>query len=89
MDTTLQFLHTYTIEQFKENQHTDKISVRENPRTNKLFLTWISDGQVKKGAVSKKGIPSDPIISEVADEEGNVFFLMHGEGQGAPIISTF
>ena len=53
---------------------------------NRMFFTFGS----KTGAVSRKGIPAHPMISEVVDSTGSVFFLMHEEGTGgSPVLATF
>ena len=81
----LTFVKTLSIEQFKAAQKVDSIEVKRNPKTSKLFISWI--GGV--GAVSSKGIPSSkPVISLVKGEEGE-FFLLHEQGEGAPTLATF
>ena len=79
MDTTknLQFIDTYTVEQFKAAQHVEKIQVRENPHTGKLFFTYGS----KTGAV--KGEPTE-------QNPSGQFYLLHEEGNGgAPVVAEF
>ena len=86
MDNQLIFRGTQTVEQFKKSQLVDKIQVKQNPRTNKLFFTFGS----KTGAVAVKGIPTHPMISEVEAPDGSIFFLLHEEGQGgAPTLAEF
>ena len=86
MDNQLIFRGTQTVEQFKKSQMVDKIQVKQNPKNNKLFFTFGS----KTGAVAVKGIPAHPMISEVETPDGDVFFLLHEEGQGgAPTLATF
>ena len=81
----LVFHKTMSIEQFKAAQKIDTLEVRRNPKTSKLFLTWIGG----TGAVSSKGIPSKrPVISLVKGEEGD-FYLLHEQGEGAPTVATF
>ena len=86
MDNQLIFRGTQTVEQFKKSQMVDKIQVKKNPKTNKLFFTF----GAKTGAVAVKGIPTHPMISEVEAPDGSTFFLLHEEGTGgAPVLATF
>lgn len=86
MDNNLEFKETLTIEQFKAAQHVDKIQVKQNPKTNKLFFTY----GAKTGAVALKGIPEHPMVSAVKASDGSSFFLLHEEGTGgAPVLATF
>ena len=86
MDNQLHFIETLTVEQFKSRMMVDKIQVKKNPKTNKLFFTF----GAKTGAVAVKGIPTHPMISEVEAPDGSVFFLLHEEGTGgAPVLATF
>lgn len=82
----LEFIDTLTVEQFKAEKHVDKISVKKNPKTGKLFFTF----GAKTGAVAAKGIPAHPMISIVKGSEGDQFYLLHEEGQGgAPVVAEF
>ncbi len=86
MDNQLKFHETLTVEQFKEAQHVDKIQVKKNPKTNKLFFTF----GAKTGAVAVKGIPVHPMVSNVETPDGSSFWLLHEEGKGgAPVLATF
>ena len=86
MDNQLIFRGTQTIEQFKATQRVDRILVKQNPKTNKLFFTFGS----KTGAVAVKGIPTHPMVSEVEAPDGSSFFLLHEEGTGgAPVLAEF
>ena len=86
MDIKLTFNETLTVEQFKSQMMVSRIEVKKNPRTGKLFFTYGS----KTGAVTVKGIPSNPMLSNVTTPEGDSFWLLHEEGQGgAPTLATF
>ena len=86
MDNQLKFHETLTVEQFKAAQHVDKIQVKKNPKTNKLFFTY----GAKTGAVAVKGIPAHPMVSNVETTDGSSFWLLHEEGiGGAPVLATF
>ena len=86
MDNQLHFIETMTVEQFKAAQSVDKLQVKQNPKTNKLFFTFGS----KTGAVAVKGIPVHPVVSEVEAPDGSTFFLLHEGGTGgAPVLATF
>lgn len=83
----LEFHKTLTVEQFKAEKDTEKIEVKKNPITGRLFFSY---GPLREdiGAVSSKGIPTHPMLSFVTGDKGD-FWLMHEEGQGAPTIATF
>ena len=86
MANELKFRETMTVEQFKAAQRVDKLQVKKNPKTNKLFFTF----GAKTGAVAVKGIPTHPMVSEVEAPDGTSFFLLHEEGTGgAPVLATF
>ena len=86
MEMNLVFNDTLTVEQFKSRMMVDKIQVKKNPKTNKLFFTF----GAKTGAVAVKGIPAHPMVSEVEAPDGSTFFLLHEEGTGgAPVLATF
>lgn len=82
----LRFNETLTVEQFKEEMKVSRIDVKKNPKTGKLFFTY----GAKTGAVSVKGIPTHPMLSNVTGDDGDSFWLLHEEGQsGAPTLATF
>ena len=86
MNAKLTFNETLTVEQFKSQMQVSRIEVKKNPHTGKLFFTYGS----KTGAVAVKGIPSNPMLSNVTTPEGDSFWLLHEEGQGgAPTLATF
>ena len=76
---------TLTIEQFKAKTLVSHIDVRRNPENGKLFFTY----GAKVGAVAIKGVPNRPMVSNVTGSDGNTFWLLHEEGQGAETIATF
>lgn len=87
----LEFLDTLTVEQFKAEKRVDKIQVKKNPNTGKLFFTF----GAKTGAVAQKGVPTHPMISHVKgdptpENPSGEFYLLHEEGQGgAPVVAEF
>lgn len=82
----LEFLDTLTVEQFKAEKRVDKIQVKKNPNTGKLFFTF----GAKTGAVAAKGVPTHPMISFVRGNDGAEFYLLHEEGNGgAPVVAEF
>ena len=90
MERNLEFKETLTVEQFKEAMHVSRIDVKQNPKTNTRFFTY----GTKVGAVASKGIPEHPMLSFVkgAATEKNPsgeFWLLHEEGQGAPVLASF
>lgn len=86
MEKNLQFNETLTVEQFKAANNVSRIDVKQNPKTSKLFFTYGS----KTGAVAVKGIPTNPMLSNVTGSDGSSFWLLHEEGQGgAPVLASF
>lgn len=86
MDNNLIFNDTLTVEQFKSQMQVSRIDVKKNPKTGKLFFTYGS----KTGAVAVKGIPQNPILSNVTGSDGASFWLLHEEGTGgAPVLASF
>lgn len=87
----LAFLETLTVEQFKRAQGVERIEVKQNPKTGRLFMTF----GAKTGAVASKGIPSKPMISLVQGDPTELnpdgkFWMLHEEGTGgAPVLATF
>ena len=57
----LNFIKTRTVEQFKDADKVERIDVKQNSTTNKLFIAY----GAKTGAVSLKGIPTHPMLSLV------------------------
>lgn len=90
MERNLEFKETLTVEQFKSAMNVSRIDVRQNPKTNTLFFTY----GAKVGAVSSNGIPKHPMFSFVKGEAteknpSGEFWLLHEEGQGAPVLASF
>lgn len=86
METNLIFNETLTVEQFKAQMNVSRIDVKQNPKTNRLFFTY----GAKIGAVAAKGIPANPMFSNVTGSDGESFWLLHEEGQGgAPVLASF
>ena len=82
----LTFNDTLTVEQFKAQMNVSHIDVKRNPKTGKLFFTY----GAKTGAVAVKGIPRNPMLSNVTDPNGASFWLLHEEGKsGAPVLASF
>lgn len=81
----LKFLRTLTVEQFKAKMLVNSIKVKQSPKTGSLFFTY--GGEV--GAVSKKGIPTNPMLSEVIGNDGTSFWMLHEEGNGAETLAEF
>lgn len=81
----LKFLRTLTVEQFKALMLVKSIKVKKSPKTGSLFFTY--GGEV--GAVSLKGIPTNPMLSEVIGNDGTSFWMLHEEGNGAETLAEF
>lgn len=91
MNNNLIFIETLTVEQFKRDQGVERIDVKQNPHTGKLFFTY----GAKTGAVAAKGIPNKPMLSYVQGEPTDTnadgkFWMLHEEGNGgAPVLASF
>lgn len=90
MEKNLNFIETLTVEQFKARHNVSKLQVKQNPKTSKLFFAF----GAQTGAVSSKGVPTNPMVSFVQGEptEQNPdgkFWMLHEEAQGAPTIAEF
>lgn len=85
-ENDLTFLDTWTIEEFKEKMNVSTLKVKRSPKTSKLFFTYGRE----VGAVASKGIPEPEkaVVSKVLGIEGNEFYLLHEEGEGAPTLAT-
>ena len=81
----LTFVSSQSILQFKADKLADRIDVKRNPKTNKLFLAWT--GGV--GAVAVNYDSNKPkVISLVRDAQKVEFYMLHNEGIGAETIET-
>lgn len=90
MERNLKFLETLTVEQFKSRMQVNKLQVKQNPHTSKLFFAF----GAQTGAVSSKGIPTKPMVSLVVGEPSEQnpdgkFWMLHEEAQGAPTLAEF
>ena len=81
----LEFLRTLTVEQFKTLKLVKSIKVKKSPKTGSLFFTFGSE----VGAVSLKGIPENPMISEVIGKSGESFWMLHEEASGCETLAEF
>lgn len=90
MERNLKFLETLTVEQFKSRMQVNKLQIKQNPKTSKLFFAFGAN----TGAVSSKGIPTNPMVSFVQGDPNEQnpdgrFWMLHEEAQGAPILAEF
>lgn len=92
----LQFVKSYTPEEFKNEFNTNIIDVWSETANHKAFFAWSGkpfsyknkegkDVTATTGAVSSNGIPRNrPMISEVIGSDDAHFLLMHEDGREAP-----
>lgn len=76
----LKFLDTYSINQFKTNHQVDKIEIKKNASTGKCFFVY----GFETGACSNKiqtGELTLPVISQVCTTTGDIFYLLHQQGE--------
>ena len=76
----LEFLSTVSAAEFKAEKGVSKLDIFLNETSGKCFFKF----GAKTGAVTSKYLDEDepldkPVISEVMDEEGNKFYLLHNE----------
>ena len=74
-----------SVAEFKAKHQAEKIEVKKNEHTGKCFFVY----GFETGACSKKaesGELTTPVISEVCSAEtGDMFFLLHQQGEGGAI----
>ena len=82
MESNLKFIETWEVAQFKAQQGVEKLEVKQNPHTGKVFFVY----GFETGACSKKvetGELTIPVISEVCSADtGDIFLLLHQKGEG-------
>lgn len=90
MESSLRFIETWEVEQFKAQQEVKKLEVKKNPHTGKVFFVY----GCEVGACSRKvedGLLTDPVVSQVCNAEtGEMFMMLHQRGEGgAPTLAVF
>lgn len=85
MEEKMTFLRSLTVEQFKSLMQVNRIKVKKSDKTGKTYFTFGGES----GKVSLKGVPSNPMISEVIGKEGDQFWLLHEEGGSGEILAEF
>ena len=82
---TLTFVKSFSINQFKSEKQIEKIDIKKNPTTGKLFLSFAGN----TGAVALSYDSNKPkLISLVRDAESVEFYMLHNEGNGAETVET-
>ena len=83
---SLKFNNTQTVGQFCASQGVSEITVHNSPKKNgKLIFAY----GTQIGAVSSKGVPTKPVVSNVTGEDGNSFYLLHEQADLGPATVTF
>jgi hypothetical protein len=77
MDKPLVFHKTQSVAQFKAEKNIEKLGIANTPKGKKCLF----DGINVVGAVTTKKL-TNPVISEVENEEGVRFNLLHNKGEG-------
>lgn len=86
----LKFLQTWSVDEFKSNNHVKEIVIKRNENTGKYFFQY----GYETGACSKKvgtGELTMPVISQVCSADtGDLFFMLHqrGETGGVTVFAT-
>lgn len=83
----LTFVESWTINQFKKAQNVEKLDIKCNEKTGKLFFQFGG----KTGAATATEF-KEPLVSLVVGEPSErnpdgKFFLLHESG-GAPVVAT-
>ncbi|MFR9546668.1 MAG: WG repeat-containing protein [Rikenellaceae bacterium] len=71
--TSLSYIKTFTIEEYKAFYNVSKIDVKVNPKNKLLF--FIDEKNVGEAATTEK--LDNPVISVVSNSYGKLFFLLH------------
>ena len=69
----LNYIATYTVEEFKTKFHCTRIYVKQKVKDNKVFFSY----GCNIGFVAHKRVPQDPVISIVVNSAGKIFPLLH------------
>ena len=90
MESNLKFIKTWEVAQFKARQGVEKLEVKQNPHTGKVFFVY----GFETGPCSRKvetGQLTDPVVSQVCNSEtGEMFMMLHQRGEGgAPTLAVF
>lgn len=84
----LEFIHSWTVEQFKKLKDIDALSIRPG-KEGKIFFTY-GPNREDTGAVSAKLVENGyqrAIVSLVKGDNGE-FYMLHQQGEGAPEIMS-
>lgn len=77
----LQFIQTWSVNQFKANNQIEQIEIKKNADTGKCFFIF----GFETGACSSKietGEITMPVISKVwSQNTGKTFYLLHQQGE--------
>lgn len=92
----LEFLHSWTVEQFKAMKQTDVLEVKPSQTKQGTFFFTYGVNSDEVGAVTSKLHPNDitkPVISLVKGEANEKnpsgeFYMLHQKGEGVPTIMT-
>ena len=90
MESNLKFIETWEVAQFKARQGVEKLEVKQNPHTGKVFFVY----GFETGPCCRKveeGLLTDPVVSQVCNAEtGEMFMMLHQRGEGgAPTLAVF
>ncbi len=75
MESNLKFIETWEVAQFKAQQGVEKLEVKQNPHTGKVFFVY----GLETGPCSRKvetGQLTDPVVSQVCNAETGEMFMM-------------
>ena len=92
-ENNLVFGNKMEVAEFKAKMGIDRIDIIKNPHTGKLFFTYgktIVDGVAKDktGIVPLAGIPEDPVITEMLDDNGNIATYMLCKRGKSNVVQT-
>lgn len=87
--TTLEYLTTWGVQQFKDAHNINTLNIILNPHTNRHFFVSPENSEIS-GKVSTKDWQSDPVIS-LCKDKGNdqKFFMLHKRGDNSSnVVAT-
>lgn len=77
----LTFLESWSVSQFKQNHHVEKIEIKKNEETGKCFFVYGFETGACSSKVKIEEL-NNPVISQVCvSETGEMFYLLHQKGE--------
>ena len=85
MESNLKFIETWEVAQFKAQQGVEKLEVKQNLHTGKVFFVY----GLETGPCSRK-VETGQLTQVCNAETGELFMMLHQRGEGgAPTLAVF